>query len=279
MPVGGQFERALDLGSELVDFHLRARVLQVVERAAIGDGGKQGGQLQGCNGNALAKAGHHADAAVLGRLRRQNAGLLAGDLEASLFAQAQHLCVARDALEAKPRAQDVEVLVVGFGDGVGEVEGDVPGDENGGIAVDDVLAQRGQPRHQFDRRAGREAGLETQLLVDHGEDAPGSGVHYHHAAALRAKRRHGRPPDGEIVPIDVIAVRRIDGRRPLRQTLPGRYAGGLLSLRGGEAGVLEQTPQKQRDKEKLLHVRRRVTSASISDYPMPLWGMGEGGVN
>src|ERR1035437_6702673 len=39
-------------------------------------------------------------------------------------------------------------------------------------------------------------------------------------------------------------------------------------------------PQKQRDKEKLFHVRRRVTSASISDNPSkPLWGIAEGGVN
>ena len=46
---------------------------------------------------------------------------------------------------------------------------------------------------------------------------PVVGVHYHHAAALRAERRHGRPADGEIVAIDVIAGRGIHGRRPLRQ--------------------------------------------------------------
>ena len=52
---------------EVRDFVRRVGMLQVVKRAAVGDGGNHGAQLQRRHGNAFSEGAHLADAAELGR--------------------------------------------------------------------------------------------------------------------------------------------------------------------------------------------------------------------
>ncbi len=90
---GGDVEDALDLGLEVGDLLRGLGVLQVVEGAAVGDGGDQSAELQRGHGDALAEGAHAADAAlgggkfVVGIL----AELLALDVVAGELAEAELL--------------------------------------------------------------------------------------------------------------------------------------------------------------------------------------------
>ena len=62
-------QAALDLRHEALRFLLGARILQIVQRAAVGDGAHQRRQLQRRLLDLLAEAGQHAHAAVARRRR------------------------------------------------------------------------------------------------------------------------------------------------------------------------------------------------------------------
>ena len=70
-----KFERAFHARLEILFFLLRPRVLQVIKRSAIGDGGNQRTQLKRRHLNPFAEARHASDAAASWRLGGQCAGL------------------------------------------------------------------------------------------------------------------------------------------------------------------------------------------------------------
>src|SRR5665213_1730889 len=94
-------------------FLQRPRILQVIETATIGHRADQRGQFQRSDRDAVAEAGHHADAVVRSAARQQTC-LLALDIVAGLFAQAEQLRVITHALESQLLSQRREVLIVRF---------------------------------------------------------------------------------------------------------------------------------------------------------------------
>ena len=145
------------MGANSIHLFLGARVLQVVHRAAVGDCAEQRRQFQRRHRNARAEAGHHADAAEFRSLERQDAGLLAGDIQAGLLAEAEHFGVMVDAVEAQPRAENIEVLIVGARQRLRQVKGDVAAGVDVGVLADHAFGQRGKRRHQLDGGTRNEA--------------------------------------------------------------------------------------------------------------------------
>ena len=207
---GGELERMFHLGGEVLDVLLGARVLQIVHGAAIGDGAEQGGEFQGRHGNAGAEAGHHTDAAVLGFFQGEEAGLLAGDIEAGFLAESEHFGVVVNAVEAEAGAQDIEVLVVGAGQRLGQVVADVAAGKDGGVLADHAFGQRGERGDELDGGTRNEPSFEGQLLVDHTEDASAGGIDHDDAAGEGSQGRDGGAADDEVVAIDVIAHGGVD---------------------------------------------------------------------
>ena len=181
--------------------------------------------------NARAEAGHHTDAAVLGGFEREDAGLLAGDIEAGLLAESEHFGVVVNAVEAEAGAQDIEVLIVGTGQGLGQVVADVAAGKDGGVLADHAFGQRGQRGDQLDGGTRNEPGLEGQPLVHHTEDASAGRVDDDDAAGECSQGGDGGAADDEIVAIHVIAHGGVDaGNFGLVREFLG-CAAGLLLLR------------------------------------------------
>ena len=111
-------------GWKMQRFLRRCRVLQVVERAAVGDGRDQRAELQRRHGDALAEGAHAAHAALLRRqfLVRIDTKLLAGDVVAGQLAQPKLVGIVADALKAERAAQRFKVEIVGVSQRLGQVQ-------------------------------------------------------------------------------------------------------------------------------------------------------------
>ena len=255
---GGELQGMFDLRRELLDLLLGARVLQVVEGAAIGDGAEQCGEFEGRHRDAGPETGHHTDSAILRLFHGKIARLFAGDFESGLFAKPEHFGVVVDAVEAKAGAEDVEVLIIRVGDGLGKVKAGVPAGIHGGVLADQTFGERGERSDEFDSGARNEPCLERKPLVHHAENSAVGGVHHDHAAGKCAQGCGGGTADGEVVAIDVIAERGIDAGNDglVRELSGGSFLGFLLRPRwdwGSEAPKLEQTEGDEGNQKKSLH--------------------------
>ena len=98
-------------------------MLQVVEGSAVGDGSHEGAKLQRSHRNALAEAAHAAHSAF--RLRNRLVGigaeLLAFDVVAGQFAEAELSGIMANALETKFAAEFFKIKIVALGDCVRHV--------------------------------------------------------------------------------------------------------------------------------------------------------------
>ncbi len=187
-----------------------------------------------------------------GVFQRKIAGLFAGNIDAGLFAEAEHLRIMMNAIEAEAGAENIEVLIVGTRQRLRHVVTDVAADIDGGVLADQAFGESSERGDELDGRAGNEAGLESEPLIHHAEHAAAEGVHHDDAAREAAKGSDGGAADGEIVAIDVIADGGIDGGNGgFVWEFLARGGGGLfLFLRSGswgcEAHKLEQTKGDER---------------------------------
>src|SRR5712691_3691776 len=112
---GGDVQIALDARSKALDFVGAARVLEIVERAAVREGSGERSQLQRRNLDALAIAGHARDAAMRRRLHREGTRMLLGEIVAGKLAKAEEARVSGNGVEAHAAAELFKEDVVGVG--------------------------------------------------------------------------------------------------------------------------------------------------------------------
>src|ERR1041385_33118 len=100
------FKLALDARLKVDDIVCRERVLEVIERAAVGDGGDQRAELQRRHGDAFTKGAHLAYAAEPGceLVIGEGAQVFTGDVEAGKLAQSELVGVMADLGETKTAA-------------------------------------------------------------------------------------------------------------------------------------------------------------------------------
>ena len=150
---GAELELPLDSRHQVGRFVLSAGILQVVERAAVGDGGKQRCQFERRQRDAGTEAGHHAHAF---RRRRfgQHAGLLGIQIERRLLAQTEQLGVVRNPLESQLSAQRRKVGIVRVGQRLRQVQTQPPRQEDRRVRLHDAFAHGRQRGYQLDGGAG-----------------------------------------------------------------------------------------------------------------------------
>ena len=133
----------------------RSRVLQVVKRAAVGDGGNHGSQLQRRHGDAFSEGAHFPYATELGRnlFLRVGAHLLARDFVSREFAQSVLVGVEADFLKSQAASQSLEVGVVGMSQGSSKIHAAAAAQGNFCVFCNQVFAQGSQGHRQLDGRA------------------------------------------------------------------------------------------------------------------------------
>ena len=99
----------------------RARILQVILRAAVRQSGNQRSELQRREADAFAETGHARNAAVRRRRGGHETGLLFGNIVTGALAQADQSRVLMDARETEARADLFKINVVGMRHRFGEV--------------------------------------------------------------------------------------------------------------------------------------------------------------
>src|SRR5262249_12186989 len=122
------FHRALALGLEFDDFLTRARMLQIIERAAVSNRRDQGSELKRSQGDTLAVRAHLAHAAEPGIdfPLRKDAQVLALDVITSELAQSELVSVTADFGKAQPPSDRLKICVVGLGQGLGQIHFGAP---------------------------------------------------------------------------------------------------------------------------------------------------------
>src|SRR5262249_43808083 len=95
----------LDAGHHVLGFGLRTRVLQVIQRPAVGHSGNQGRELQRRLLDLFAETAEHRHAAILWRHIREPTRLLARDIETGLFAVSEQAGVVAHLIEPELLAQ------------------------------------------------------------------------------------------------------------------------------------------------------------------------------
>ena len=152
-------------------------MLEVIEGSPVGDGGDKGSELEGGERDALSEAAHAADAAFRGGdgLVRILAELFAVDVVAGQLAEAELVGVVADAVKAEFAAKLLEVEVVALGEGLGHVHTEAV-ELDGCVACDEAFRESGHGNGELDGGAGLCARRESQLLIDHGEDAAVGGI-------------------------------------------------------------------------------------------------------
>ncbi len=168
-------------------------MLQVVERATIGNRRNHGAQLQRGHGDAFAEGAHLADAAEF--LRNHFVGitaqLLARDVVPGEFAEPVFVSVVGDLLKTELASERFEVSVVGVRQRGGQIHAAAATESDRRFFRNHAFAQRGQGDGKFDGRAGLRAARQRQLLVDHGQHASAGRLDRDDRAVHVAQRVNG----------------------------------------------------------------------------------------
>jgi len=114
-------EIALYLGLKILNVFGSAGILQIVERAAIGERGRERDKLEWRDLDAFAEAGHAGNAALGRRRHRERARVLFRQVVAGEFAEAHQAGVLGNGVKAHANAELFEKVVVGVGERFGEV--------------------------------------------------------------------------------------------------------------------------------------------------------------
>src|SRR5712692_90211 len=184
---GGDVQIALDARSKALDFVGAARVLEIVERAAVRESSRERNQLQRRDLNAFAIAGHARDAAMGGSLHWEGTRMLLGQIVAGELAEAEEARVTGNGVEAHAAAQLFEKDVVGMGHGFGQIHVLAAADLEHGVAGDDVFFESGERDGGLDGGARNVAVTESNFLIDDGEDTAGVGIHGDNSTVVAAQ--------------------------------------------------------------------------------------------
>ena len=130
-------------------------MLQVIKRAAIGDGRNHRTQLQRGHGDAFAERAHLPYAT---QLRRDlffgiNSHLLARDVVSRQLAQAELMRVEAYFFKTQLPAQRLKIRIVGARQRRGQIHPAAPSQSDFGVFGDQIFTQRRQSDRQFDGRA------------------------------------------------------------------------------------------------------------------------------
>src|SRR6202012_3049165 len=160
-------EIALYLGLKILDVFGSAGILQVVERAAVGERGCERDKLERSDLNAFAEAGHASDANLGRRRHRERTRMLFRQVVAGEFAEAEETSVLRNGVETHANAELLEEIVVGVSERFGEVH--VPSvaimNAEHGVARDDIFLEGSDSDCRLDRGARNEAIAESNFLI------------------------------------------------------------------------------------------------------------------
>jgi hypothetical protein len=135
--------------------------------------------------------------------------LLAGDVEAGLFAVSEEVRIVADLLEPDSLAQGGKIIVIGMGQRVSQIHFSQAGQMILGFRLDGFLAEPGQRDRYLNCGAGLKSAAERQFLVDDGQHAAGLRIGHQHRPVVIAERLDRGAPDDQIVAIDGVASRRI----------------------------------------------------------------------
>ena len=217
----------------------RARILQVVQRPAVGHRAQQRRQFERRLLNLLPEAGQHSHPAVSRGRRRIVPRLLAGDVQSGLLPVSEQVGIVAHLREAELFSQRGEIEIVGVRQGVRQVHLPESVEAQFGGRFDDFLAQCRQRHRNLDGGARLKAGAQRDLLVHHREHPPGPRVHHHHGAVVGPQRRHRGPADIQILGIHIVAF----GGIGISRLLPGTAANDRRRLAPAEAsGPLPNQP-------------------------------------
>ena len=153
-------------GCKILNVFRRAGILQVVERAAIGERRRERNELERSDLDAFAETGHASDATLGRRRHRERAGMLFRQVVAGEFAEAQQAGVFGNRVETHANAELLEKVVVGVRERFGEVHvlaGAAILNAEHGVARDDVFFEGSDGDGRLDRGARDEAIAERDL--------------------------------------------------------------------------------------------------------------------
>src|ERR1700675_2328180 len=186
----GDIQIALDARGKVLNIVGGARVLQVVQSAAVGERGREGNQLQRRDLNSFAKTGHARDAAVDRRRHRERTGMLFRQVIAGQLTEAQETRILRYRVKTHADAELFKEDVVGMGHGFGKVHVLAMADLEHGVASDYVFFESGEGDGRLDGGARNVAVAESDFLIDDGKDAAGVGIDGHDGAVVAAQTFH-----------------------------------------------------------------------------------------
>ena len=229
-------EVALYLGLKILDVFGSARILQIVERAAVGERGRERDELERRDLNAFAEAGHASDA-TLGRGRhRERTRVLFRQVVAGKFAEAEEAGVLRNCVETHANAELLEEIIVGVSERFGEVHVARVAivDAEHGVARDDIFFEGGDCNGRLDRGARDEAIAECDFLIHDGEDAAGVRVHSDDGTVITAEAFDSGFADDGIIERADVSERGIGESRNTADT--GGVVNGRFTGSGGGSG-------------------------------------------
>jgi len=221
-------EVALYFRLKILNVFGSAGILQVVERAAIGERGRERDELERRDLNAFAEA-RHTSHATLGRGRhRERTRVLFRQVVAGEFAEAHEAGVLGNGVEAHANAELLEEIVVRVGERFSEVHVASAAIVNAehGVARDDVFFERGDRDGRLDRGTRDEAVAERDFLIHDCENAAGVRIHGNDGAVVAAQAFDSGFADDGIVERADVSERGIgEGRNTAetRRAMNGRF--------------------------------------------------------
>ena len=166
----------------------RARILQIKLFAAVGQRANQRRELERRDANAGTEARHARSAPENRGPRREETGLLLGNVVAHLLAETEKLVILDQSVEAEFGSHCFEIFVIRMCHGLGKVHVPAIGDANHRVARDHTLLKSGQRHERLDRRARFKTGRKRHLLIYDSEDASGGWIHGDNRTLLMADR-------------------------------------------------------------------------------------------
>ena len=231
----------LDPGLEVRDFIGRRGMLQVIERAAVGDSRDQRAELERSHRDAFAERAHFADAA---EFRRDlffgiSPDVFGGDVIAGQFAESVLMRVVADLVEAEFASDGFEVRIVRVRESCGEIHAAATAERDFRVLVDQAFAEPGQSDGELDGGAGLRAAGKREFLIHHGEDASARRLDRDHRAVHVAQRVDRSLPYGWVFARGDVAFRNLGcegtGVEALVITMAA-MRGGIRRARGAAAG-------------------------------------------
>src|ERR1051326_1404040 len=183
-------------------------MLEVIERATVGDGRDERAELQRSHGNAFTKRAHLAYATKTGveLMRGEGAEVLAFNAVTGQLAQSKLVRVIADFLEAEAAPDGLKVSVVGVRQRFSKRHVRAAAKRDLFLPGNNFFTQTGQRHGDLDCGARLRAFTERQLLVDHGKNASAGGINGDNGAVHVAQRINGGLAHNGIFTFNNVAV-------------------------------------------------------------------------